>query len=477
MSVHPREDPRANRDEGSALVLVMVMIVICALIVVPVLTYATAVTRSSRVLQDKAERVEAVKGGLRTVLADPIALYKACDAAGLTVSVNLAGPGLHTAVSTKCYKMADVNAADPTSLRYAVASTQVGSSVPTGITGSTYPTSGAAPETQWLSHTAAVPTINTIWAPNLPAHGLNQRSAAGYTMPAGFTPCTVYFPGTYRDPVTLTSATPVFFTSGIYYFEKAVRISGNANVVVGDGSALGCSNDQEAAFYAVNAPATHDISGLGATFVFGAAGQLVVDDTTAGTSSLVFNQRYVAPADESALPSAGISIESVNGTSTGVATAVDYNLPGVLSVPQSQVGSDVLVPAAGQEYLASTLVPAAGPTVPLPIITIDFTTAATSTVSIPGYVAVPQGLIRVNVSTAAAAANKNVQISGGVLAGSFAVSAVRPSTFVFGMLNPIVQKLFRIITVTSSGKPVVTSSAIVQVNENGAYAVNSWAVQ
>ena len=39
------------------------------------------------------------------------------------------------------------------------------------------------------------------------------------------------------------------------------------------------------------------------------------------------------------------------------------------------------------------------------------------------------------------------------------------------------QKTFKITTETTSGFPKVTSIALVQVNETGGYAVNSWVVQ
>ena len=39
---------------------------------------------------------------------------------------------------------------------------------------------------------------------------------------------TVYFPGTYQDDLIISGSTPVYFASGIYYFEKKVEITGNA---------------------------------------------------------------------------------------------------------------------------------------------------------------------------------------------------------------------------------------------------------
>ena len=50
-------------------------------------------------------------------------------------------------------------------------------------------------------------------------------------------------------------------------------------------------------------------------------------------------------------------------------------------------------------------------------------------------------------------------------------------TVPIGLVNPVVQRTFRITSTTTSGSPTVTSTAIVQINQNGAYAINSWVVQ
>ena len=307
-------------------------------------------------LQTKTTRVEAVKGGLRTALSDPVNLFKTCDAAGLTIPVTLGGPGLNTAVDTKCWKMASTLAEDPNTLRYGLATTKAGSLTPTGSIGTVMPGSGGTPVNAWVAQTTTSPADDKMWLPQLPARHLNIRSPIGYSMPAGYPNCLVYFPGTYVDPVTIEGSTPVYFTSGIYYFEQAVRFSGDARVVIGGGAEEGCTNDQEAAFYAVNAPTVHNISGLGATFVFGGQGRLVVDTATAGAgANVVFNQRYTSAADVTSSSSAGVSIVSVNGEMSG-ATYIDYDRANSMFVPKSMVAGTTPVPATDQGYKPSTLV-------------------------------------------------------------------------------------------------------------------------
>ncbi len=50
-------------------------------------------------------------------------------------------------------------------------------------------------------------------------------------------------------------------------------------------------------------------------------------------------------------------------------------------------------------------------------------------------------------------------------------------TVPIGLVNPIIQRTFKIVSTTRPARPRVTSTAIVQINQNGAYAVNSWEVQ
>ncbi|MCX6521524.1 MAG: discoidin domain-containing protein [Actinobacteria bacterium] len=627
-----RRDGRDSRDEGSALIIALALIVLCAFVILPILDYAQAVSRQTRVLQTKTTRVEAVKGGLRTAMSDPVNLFKTCDAAGLTIPVTLGGPGLNTAVDTKCWKMASTLAEDPNTLRYGLATTKAGAMVPSGTVGTAMPGSGGTPVNAWVAQTTTSPADDKMWLPQLPSRHLNVRSPIGYSMPAGYPNCLVYFPGTYVDPITIDGSTPVYFTSGIYYFEQSVRFSGSANVVVGGGAEEGCTNDQEAAFYAVNAPVVHNISGLGATFVFGSQGRLVVDTVTAGTGArVIFNKRYTSAADVSSSSSAGVSIVSVNGEMSG-ASYIDLDRANSMFVPKSMVAGTTPVQATDQGYRPSALVnggpgvtgryvrvqlasttdalslaevlvngvatngtpgeiarsktttqsstegaaaasravdgntngvlangsvsstteadepnpwwqvevgpnsvvnevvlhnrtdaccagrltnytvfvsqtdmtgrsyadlladpaiakvtqstpagavatiPFVTAAAPLPIVDVNLTTAAAVTLRIPGYVAVPQGRLVVNTS-AGAEANKTISIGGGILAGTMEVSAARPATFEFGLVNPVVLLTLKIVTTTTAGTPVVTSTAVVQVKENGANKVNSWQIQ
>ena len=482
----------AAGDEGSALIMSLVVVIVATLIVTPMLTYAVSVTRASRLVENKAQRLEAVKGGLRTVLADPVALFKACnqDKAGVNLNPVLASPSLLVPVQTTCALMAVNYSEDETKRPYGTTSIQAGIALPGAYTPSStnvhavYPGSGQSDIRAWRNVASLTRSIDTIWSPNLPVHALSPRSAMAYDMPEGFDACKVYFPGTYVDPIVISGSTPVYFTSGIYYFENSITITDNANVVVGGGGVEGCTTDQFAAFYSVNAPATHNITGLGSTFVFGMAGRLVVKNSVPYTGavtdsiSLVCNQRYVSSTDTNTLPSATVNIMSVNGDlpNSDLNNSIgDLDQPGVLYVPYSlaPTGATTFGAATLNKYRPSTLVPAVPDNDA--IVEVNLTQLTTATVSVPGYVDVPQGRFVISIGSGLGA-KAAINFEGGVLARTIEMPGDSPAKFKIGVSEVVTQLVLRLKSMTTAGTPVVTSDAVVQVNANGAYAVNTWAV-
>lgn len=672
-----RGQDEAERDQGTALLLVLLLVIIGSLLAIPLARYSTTVLRANTVLTAKTKRVEAVKAGLRIALADPARLYEACGAAGPTVPVALAPTTANdVGVTTSCYYIDHQAAQAADQLRFGLTATRAGATPPLELSGSSFSSLDPSDTREWWASATKASETDKIWLPDLPTHGLNRRSSAGTTMPAGFPACRVYFPGTYPDPVVLDG--PTYFTSGIYYFESEVRVVGGADVVVGLGAAQGCTSDQEAIFYAQNPPGTHNMSGLGATWVLGGRARVVVSNSNALPISLRFNARYVAPDDLGAAPSADVSIVSVNGElDVDGTTGIDLNAPGIIEVPVSTVGGTSPVVATVDDYLPSVFTPkpvapdapsgvtaeryvgaavaswtapfdggspitsyvvtasggqpcttsgattcafvglpnsavtftvvartAAGDSVasqpstavtpggsttptkpgqparpsvtpyrraarvtwtaptnsvapitsytvtsspggttcaldvatattpplqcdfteldpltaytftvvatnavgastaslpnsvavvpilglgqlpvtappvapvyePTPIVDFDVPGPADVTVSIPGYIAIPQGRLRVDNPR-----GFPVVAAGGVLAAQFSINdgrATGPNTVAIGFLESVVQRKFRIVSTTVSGRE--TSTAVVQVNQNGAYAVNSWEVQ
>ena len=515
----PAHDVARESDQGSALIMTLVFIIVVSLTVLPLMGYILGVTRSNRLLVIRAERIEAVKAGLRTALISPTQLYAACINSGRTTSVALAvPPGL--GITSKCTTTQDALAEVPSDLRWALTTTQAGSEVyvpaayvnpdpgspelngmmsPTWCTsmnsappvpcGKPYPNNGSVDTMAWLADTSQTSAGSKVWTPQLPPFSNTLRSATAKDLLTGDAPCKIFFPGKYIDDVVITDSTPVYFVSGVYYFEKTLRISGDAQVVVGAGLTPGCADsDAIAVAETVNAPLDAYSNGVGGTFVFGADGRFVVDTATAGGAagaSIVFNRRLVGANDPLA-PLNNISIMSVNGVWSGSSTTA-LDIPGQLHVPVALVSGSTPTDPWTQKYKASTLVspatpavqcapPPTAPAVDCPIIDFSFTTAAKITVSIPGYVAVPQGSISVQTA-AGAEVSKSITFGGGILAAQMQVNAPTPEFLQLGLLNPVVQKTFKITTTTTTGKPTIEAVALVQVNETGGYAVNSWVVE
>lgn len=494
------------RDRGSMLVLAMLLVVIGGMMIFPLLDYGTGLIRQSRVAHNKVARVEAVKGGLRMALADPMQLYRICGGTNVAAPVSLSNQGISIPVATSCAQVAQASAED--SGRYANAI--VGAGVPLAPELSRlYPGSASSDIGRWVNDTTTLPTPGKVWLPDLPVHDLSTRQGTGWTMPSEYGACTVFFPGTYTAPLTLDQNRSYYFTSGVYYFTNIVTIKNPAQVVVGSGSAKGCASDQEAAFDANGAPTTHAITGAGATFVFGHGGRLNVATTLNATGlSLRFNQRYVDPTDLNSLPSAGVSIMTVNGAINAAGDYEAYTVTGAVQVPRSMVGGANRRPATEQAYTPSLVLPTWTSTLGTytllnftPVIDVQVSHNVKVTVSIPGYVAVPQGRVNVVLTDQAAAHagcftgagavkptdwkdpqglsdchSADILFEGGVLATSVTVGNPRPRTLRFDIVLPVVQRMFKITTATTSGLPKVTSNALVQVNQNGAFAVNSWAI-
>lgn len=383
---------RPARDRGAVLVMALVFIVIGSLVTLPLLDYAVTVMRANRVLSDKTQRVEAVKGGLRASLADPLDLYKTCSETEDLGSVVING----MTVRNRCEFLDAAKALAETEIRYGIVTTQVGEAPPPYLAGSRYVPSDPDSSTAWLADTSLDSVTGKVMLPNLPVYGTSPRSPLGSQMPGdyvlgGHATCTVFFPGKYTDPLTLDG--PTFFVNGIYYFTEPVTIRGGADVVVGDGTAEGCTTSQEAVFFAQPAPSgSHNVNGLGATWVLGDAARVVFDNTTArdGTPNarpieFRFNQRYVAPDDLATRPSADVSIVSVNGDPAQIAdlpgegryldvASPDDPTRSILHVPEQFVGAvaddlattdvnesdtvrDTGEPALDNGYLASVYTP------------------------------------------------------------------------------------------------------------------------
>ncbi len=369
-----RQRRERARDRGSVLVLALVFMVIGSLMVVPLLSYSMSVLRANSVLSDKTQRLEAVKGGLRVALANPLDLYKTCgDTEEQLGQVQING----MTVANNCRFLYAATALAETEIRYGIITTQLDESAPGYLAGSRYTPSDPSSATAWLADTTLDSVTGKIMLPNLPAYGTSPRSPLGSEMPTdlilnGAPSCKVYFPGKYNDPLTIDG--PTFFVNGVYYFTQPVRILGGADVVVGDGTFEGCTTSQEAVFYAEPAPSgSHNVDGLGATWVLGGAARVIFDNTVTRDGSpnsqpinFMFNQRYVAPEELATRPSADVSIVTVTGDPDrtpdipGEGRYLEVYDPAdparpILHVPEQQVGAVADDPATTEVNEADTV--------------------------------------------------------------------------------------------------------------------------
>ncbi|MDW3215512.1 MAG: hypothetical protein R8G01_16050 [Ilumatobacteraceae bacterium] len=351
-----------RRDEGSVLPMVLVLMVVGALVVVPMLDYTIAVFRSNRVVTDRTANTEAAKGGLRMALGDPKNVFLTCDGGGNLTPADSTINGV--SVQTTCTEVSEVGPA--AALGYAVpkgaVATQLGADLPASFSGTTASSGPAYPypaDPDWWASPAApdpgaqysaTATEDLIWMPELPRIPSTHRDPDPYDMPAAFD-CQVFFPGHYTQPVDLSGN--IYFTSGVYYFEEPVTVADDADVVVGYGledfsPASDCADDLQVASNVIDPPSTYDISGGGATWVFGADARLIIDNSAMGSGARIrFNQRY-----DTADRGGRISIMTVNGDD---ATSGDHDVAKVNRIPRSLMLNDIYeVPVDGTGYQVSS---------------------------------------------------------------------------------------------------------------------------
>ena len=354
-----------RRDDGAILVFVLVVVILISLIAIPMLGYITSVLRFNNVQADRTQAIEMANGGVWVALSNERDLYDRCPERSGDAPTDL--PTSLDGVEATCYLLDDAPLRPATEVPFHVATVAADTQMPVAISSIADVEVYGNPSTEadpglWLADRTSMPRQENVWIPQLPV----QASSLGETriteMPANsFDPdydsCRVFFPGTYNAEIVISE--PAYFTSGVYSFTQPIVLRDGADVVVGNGTEAGCTNDFEAIGNAEEVPDQLNMSGLGGTFVLGGDARITVDDAGGDDIRFVINQRYVSSEETSVAASSDVAIVSVNGTHApffdGETLGQPLFVPGVIDVPASTVHTDGDPMAAASGYLPSTL--------------------------------------------------------------------------------------------------------------------------
>ncbi|MSV57673.1 MAG: hypothetical protein F2909_03605, partial [Actinobacteria bacterium] len=322
----------SERDQGSALLLVLILMVVGSVIAIGLLTFTRVLLDTRPALHEQNSAAEAVKSGTRMA----ITLQRdfgpsACFAASANWSIN--GYNVNSTCTTVTSYTSGANRYGTITTLNSGTTTNIttpswAGAITTALSGNILINAGTATaplssnftndgSTSWTSiakqwwQLAGDNPTGSVWNyPQLPQIPSFERPGSQ----ASIGTCSLYFPGRYlgTTALTLTSGTH-YFASGIYYFERPLIITGGAQVVFGEGSYGGCAVDAQAA-YASTAPKSHEITGKGATLLLGSGATLTVQE-----SSVRFNRRVSTSTTRG---SEGVSIRTVNFGQSNTAVVI-----------------------------------------------------------------------------------------------------------------------------------------------------------
>ena len=316
--------------------------------------------------------------------------------------------------------------------------------------------------TPWWSSAGDLASDGSRRYPALPQLPTFERPGSQSTIGS----CNLYYPGRYlgTTPLVLNGGNH-YFASGIYYFERPLQITNGAKVVMGEGRTPGCSFDADAAFVST-APRAHEITGKGATLIFGRSGTLSVsgDNTT-----VRMNRRLSSSTTRG---SEGTSIRTVSfGTATA---AVEVPADVVLLPDGSTVAASthsVLASASATpaKYGATTVSPTAD--------AISVQTGANSVFDVDGYIFTPNA----QVSVSGASTAYTLRMNGGVVATRIVLALQNPpatpsANWLVGVVTEPIQRQVSLQAVASVDGRQVRSTSRLEVNVDRSFAINSWTV-
>lgn len=476
-----------ERDRGSALLMVMVLMVVGGVIATGLLTYSQAVIRARPVLHERTAGVEAVKSATRMAVtlqrefgpSDCFASTARWDLADTAVTATCTTMSSYTTGRGRVGTVVTANGGGPFNI---VTPTWTGNvstalsgevAVNTGTVGvasSSLLTRGANGAFTWT------PSGSGWWQLVGDLDG-NARSypalpqIPSYSRPgsqASIGTCTVYFPGRYTGTTALTlSGGSHYFASGVYYFERPIVVTNGAQVVFGEGRHPGCVVDAQAA-YAATAPKGHEITGKGATILLGDVATITVQE-----SSVRINRRV---STASTRGSEGVSVRTVNFGQSNASVTVPADTVLLADGTTSPVATHSIVPIANStpvSYRTSALSPATAWAID---VRLNGTSVTTNRFIADGYVFVPNAGVRVTGNSAAYA----MSTVGGVVATRLEHSTTQPpattGNYATGVVSETIQRRVRLSVTEDATDNAATSIAVLEVHADRSYAINSWVI-
>jgi len=486
---------RDTRDSGSALLMVMILMVVGGVIATGLLTYSQAVIRARPALHERIAGAEAVKSGTRMAItlqrefgpSDCFTRSVRWTIADTAVTATCSSLSSYTTGRGRIGTIITANGGGPSSI---VTPSWAGN-VSTALLGDVSINTGAlgSSSSSLLSRGVAgafvwTPTNTGWWQMVGDLDGSTRAYPAlpqvpSYSRPgsqAAIGSCVLYYPGRYlgTTPMTLTGGTH-YFASGVYYFERPIVVSGGAQVVFGEGLHSGCAVDAQAA-YASTAPKSHEITGKGATILLGDVATLTVQD-----SSVRINRRV---STASTRGSEGVSIRTVNFGQSNASVTIPADTVLLADGSTSPVATHSIVPIANSSpvsYRTSSLVPATAWAID---VRLSGSNVSANRFIADGYVFVPNAGVRVTGNSSAYA----LSTTGGVVAmrveHSMNTAPSVANNYATGIVSETIQRRVRLSVIEdsdmdsdmNSGAPGAVSTAVLEVHSDRSYAINSWVI-
>ena len=474
-------------DRGSALLMVMILMVVGGVIATGLLTYSRAVIRARPALHERIAGAEAVKSGTRMAITlqrefgptDCFAASTRWTIAGTAVTATCTSLSNYTTGRGRVGTVITANSSTPMNI---VTPTWAGNvaralsgevAINTGAMGvssSSVISRGANDAYSWT-------TVPTPWwqlvgdldgttrtYPPLPQVPSYSRPGSQ----ASIGSCAIYFPGRYLGTTPLTLSGGVhYFASGVYYFERPLVVTGGAQVVFGEGVYAGCAVDAQAA-YASTAPKNHEITGKGVTLLLGDVATLTVQE-----SSVRFNRRV---STASTRGSEGVSIRTVNFGQSNASVTIPADSVLLADGSTTPVANHSIVPVANSTpvtYRTSTLSPSTSWAVD---VRLNGTSVTSNRFLADGYVFVPNSGVRVTGTSSAYAWSTSSGVVATRVAHSFAVAPSTSSNYVTGVVSQTIQRKVRLSVTATTDHHSAVSTAVLEVHADRSYAINSWVI-